>query len=278
MIHQDNDKQHIKLSYVTHFYCNQKSIESVFSLLRKYENLPLSIRSAVEFIIVDDGSPITYDVGSIDLNINWLKITDDIKWNQAGARNLGVTYAKSDKILLTDLDHELPAETFAYLINARNPGRNFYKIYRKNPERGLYKGHSNLFFMSRARFFRHFGYDEEFSGNYGAEDYRFVKYHKYHGSRQKYLPKKIICHERDLDREKSYHSLTRDLSANTPIDLQKQKECETYGDEYGHSRLFLNFEWKVIYRHSVFPTTRPAENRWWKQLWWLRYLSSNLSR
>lgn len=278
MIHQDNDKQHIKVSYVTHFYCNQKSIESVFSLLRKYESLPLSIRSAVEFIIVDDGSPITYDVGSIDLNITWLKITEDIKWNQAGARNLGVTYAKSDKILLTDLDHELPSETFAYLINAKNPGRNFYKIYRRSPERGLYKGHSNLFFMSRARFLRHFGYDEEFAGNYGAEDYRFAKYHKYHGSRQKYLPKKIICYERVLDREKSYHSLTRDLSANTPVDLQKRKECETYGDEYGHSRIFLNFEWKVIYRHSVFPTTLPTEKRWWKPLWWLRYLSSTLSR
>ncbi|UOU79048.1 glycosyltransferase family A protein [Edwardsiella anguillarum] len=278
MIHQDNDKQPIKLSYVTHFYCNQKSIESVFSLLRKYENLPLSIRSAVEFIIVDDGSPITYDIGSFDLNITWLKITEDIKWNQAGARNLGVTYAKSDKILLTDLDHELPAETFEYLINARNPGRNFYKIYRTSPEQGRYKGHSNLFFMSRARFFRHFGYDEEFAGNYGAEDYRFVKYHKYHGSRQKYLPKKIICHERVLDREKSYHSLSRDLSANTPVDLQKRKECETYGDEYGHSRIFLNFEWKIIYRHSVFPTTLPAEKRWWKPLWWLRYLSSTLSR
>ncbi|ADM43300.1 hypothetical protein ETAF_3197 [Edwardsiella tarda FL6-60] len=238
----------------------------------------MSIRSAVEFIIVDDGSPITYDVGSIDLNITWLKITEDIKWNQAGARNLGVTYAKSDKILLTDLDHELPSETFAYLINAKNPGRNFYKIYRRSPERGLYKGHSNLFFMSRARFFRHFGYDEEFAGNYGAEDYRFVKYHKYHGSRQKYLPKKIICYERVLDREKSYHSLTRDLSANTPVDLQKRKECETYGDEYGHSRIFLNFEWKVIYRHSVFPTTLPTEKRWWKPLWWLRYLSSTLSR
>lgn len=278
MIHQRHDKQHIKLTYVTHFYCDQNNINSVFDLLRKYESFPRYLRESVEFIIVDDGSPIDYKTGHFDLNICWIKITEDISWNQAGARNLGVTYAKSDKILLIDLDHELPQQTFHYLINACNPGRNFYKLYRTSPQRGRYKGHANLFFMSRARFFRHFGYDEEFAGNYGAEDYRFVKYHKYHGSRQKYLPKHIVCHERQLNREESYHNLTRDLSANTPLDRQKQKECASYGDEYGHSRIFLNFEWKVLYRHTLFPTTLPPQKRWWKPLWWLRYLVASLAR
>lgn len=183
------DKQHIKLTYVTHFYSNQNNMDSVFSLLRLYEKLPEYMRTAVEFVVVDDGSPIEYDVGEYDLNIKWLK--EDIRWSQAGARNLGVTYAKSDKILITDLDHELPETTFRYMINCRNPGRNFYKIYRESRVDGamkrgkvcnigdLYYGHPNTFFMSRAQFMRFFGYDEEFAGNYGAEDFRFVKYQKY---------------------------------------------------------------------------------------------------
>ena len=98
------DKQHIKLTYVTHFYCNQGNMDSVESLLKEYESYPDDIKDAVEFVIVDDCSPLEYDVKDYDLNFTWLRITTDIQWNQAGSRNLGVTYAKSDKIIITDLD------------------------------------------------------------------------------------------------------------------------------------------------------------------------------
>ncbi|MCG8708358.1 glycosyltransferase [Brenneria sp. 4F2] len=284
------DKQHIKLTYVTHFYCNQHNMDSVISLLRKYEQLPEDIRTAVEFVIIDDNSPIEYETGEFDLNITWLRIKEDIKWNQAGARNLGVTYAKSDKFIVTDLDHELPETTFRYLIKAKNPGRNFYKIYRESKEDGvlhrgkiynkgdLYYGHPNTFFMSRARFIRFFGYDEEFSGNYGSEDFRFVKFQKYHGSKQHYLPKKIRCFERTVDRDESYHSLQRDLAGNTPIDLRKKEECDLFGDEYGQSRIFLNFTWEIKYRHNKRPNTLPPLKKWWKPLWWFRYCFAPLSR
>ncbi len=284
------DKQHIKLTYITHFYCNQNNMDSVFSLLRQYEQLPEDIRTVVEFVIVDDGSPIEYDVGVFDLNITWLRINEDIPWNQAGARNLGVTYAKSDKIFITDLDHELPESTFRYLINCRNPGRNFYKIYRESRENGVkkrgkvcnvgdrYYGHPNTFFMSRARFMRFFGYDEEFAGNYGSEDFRFVKYQKYQGSRQHYLPKNIRCFERNVDREESYHTLHRDLSANTPIDKRKKQECSLFGYEYGQSRIFLNFTWEIKYRNNVMPATLPPLNTWWRPLWWFRYLCGAMTR
>lgn len=57
------DKQHIKLSYITHFYCNQNDPQSVFTLLKEYEKLPSDIREVVEFVIVDDGSPVEYETG-----------------------------------------------------------------------------------------------------------------------------------------------------------------------------------------------------------------------
>ncbi|UUE36205.1 glycosyltransferase [Pectobacterium aroidearum] len=284
------DKQHIKLSYITHFYCNQNDPQSVFSLLREYEKLPLDIREVVEFVIVDDGSPIEYETGKYQLNITWLRIKEDIRWNQAGARNLGVTYAKSDKIIVLDLDQELPENTFRYLINHKNPGRNFYKIYHECREDGFvdrgkrynigdrYHGHSNTFFMSRARFMRFWGYDEEFAGNYGSEDFRFVKFHKYHGSKQRYLPKNIRCFERNVDRKKSYHSLNRDLTANTPVDLRKKQECSLFGAEYGHSRIFLNYTWEIKYQNNLIPQTLPPERKWWRPLWWFRYLFSPLAK
>ncbi|MGN5574443.1 glycosyltransferase family 2 protein [Enterobacter sp. Lyrl_3] len=270
------DKQHIQLSYITHFYCNQENIDSVISLLAQYEKMDSELLKQIEFIIVDDCSPAKYSIPEFDLNITWLRINSDIQWNQGGARNLGVTYAKSDKIIITDLDHVLPEHTFKYLVKVKNPGRDFFKIYRME-NNSIIKGHSNMFFMSRARFMRFFGYDEEFSGNYGAEDYRFVKFHKYHGSRQRYLPKPYYCTERNIDRKKSYHSLTRDLTANTPVDTKKHHEICKYGYEKGHSRTFLNFEWCIVKRIAL-PSPEMKKHPYWKYCWWLRYLFSFLSK
>lgn len=267
------DKSHIDLTYVTHFYCNQESIDSVTSLLKEYEAYPADILDRIEFVIVDDCSPLEYEVPDLNLNFTWLRITTDIQWNQGGARNLGVTYAKSDKILLSDLDHAFPAETLRYLADHPEPGRNFYKMRRKKPNGEIYKGHSNLFFMSRARFMRFHGYDEEFSGHYGAEDYRFVKYQKYQGSHQKYLPKSVVCYERELDRNKSYHSLNRDLSANTPVDERKRDECSLFGKEYGHSRIFLNFDWMTLKVHNRRPPAAPVVRKYWRPTWWYRWLN-----
>lgn len=273
------DKSHIKLSYVTHFYCNQSDIESVTSLLREYEQYSPELLDVIQFVIVDDGSPVSYDIPEFNLNLIWIKINENIPWNQAGARNLGVLYAKSDKIVMTDLDHIIHENTLRYMADRRNPGRTFFKLYRNSPEnpQKIYKGHSNLFFMSRARFMRFFGYDEEFAGNYGAEDYRFVKYQKYHGSIQRYLSKKYLCSERNVNRNKSYHTLERDLSANTPVDDKKKHEIETYGEEFGHSRMFLNFSWSIVKNVHRTPPAR-KKNMLWKPMWWFRYLFGFLAR
>ncbi|AQW86529.1 putative glycosyltransferase, family 2 [Campylobacter pinnipediorum subsp. caledonicus] len=279
------DASHINLSYITHFYCNQENIDSVISLLRKYEQYSPDLLDQIEFIIVDDGSPIQYEIPEFDLNIRWLKINEDIQWNQAGARNLGATYARSDKIVMLDLDHYIHENTLWYMANKRPLGRNIYKIYRTsaNNDGKIRKGHANLFFMSRARFMRFYGYDEEFAGHYGSEDFRFVKFHKAHGSKQSYLPKKYLCSTRDnntdlkdnVNREKSYHTLKRDLSYNTPVDLRKKIENRNFGAEYGHSRIFLNFTWTILseqYRKNI---PNPKSKKWWYYLWYFRWLFGN---
>lgn len=262
------DSQHIKLTYIIHFYFNQATPNTLFNLLRRYEKYSSSTLDRIQFVIVDDCSPLQFETPNFKLNATWLKITDDIAWNQGGARNLGATYAKSDKILLCDLDYEFPEHTLLHMINRENPGKSFYKIRRLNEK----KGHSNNFFMSRARFMRLYGYDEEYCGGYGAEDYRFVKFFKYHGTWQKYLPKKYYCISNDnINRKISYHSLTRDFSRNTPIDRRKRSELLEWGAECGHSRLFLNFHWRIIkqsYRDKN-KVYRPKKQHW-KHFWILR--------
>jgi hypothetical protein len=159
------------------------------------------------------------------------------------------------------------------MMNHKNPGKKFYKIRRE----GSKKGHANTFFLSRARFLRLYGYDEEYCGGYGAEDYRFVKYLKYHGTWQRYLPQKYYCnYNPSIDRNNSYHSLNRDLTRNTPIDRRKRSELLEWGAEKGHSRIFLNFRWSVTKEgirdksNVVLPT-----NTLWKKLWIFRTLFSS---
>jgi hypothetical protein len=262
------DYSHIRLSYITHFYCNQQNISSVYNLLEKYAGYPADILDRVHFVIVDDGSPITYDIPKLNLNLTWLKISEDIPWNQSGSRNLGVLYAKSDNFIMLDLDHEIPVEAMGHLVKRRSCGKRLYKMYRTRSDSGTrYSGHPNLFFMSRGRFFEMGGYDEEFAGNYGAEDYRFVKYHKACGTLQKYLPKHITCRERtDIDRSRSYHSLSRDLSFNTPVDSRKKMELANYGHGAGHSRMFLNFNWTIPAERWRDTTPEQKPDRLWKLL------------
>ncbi len=267
------DKSHIRLSYITHFYCNQNDASPVVDLLKRYEKYDPDLLDRIQFVIVDDGSPLDYEIPDLNLNFTWLKITEDIAWNQGGARNLGAVYAKSDKMLLVDLDHEFPEVTLRHMLRRKECGRNFYKIYRTDPATGESRKGPNAFLMSRARFMRFFGYDEEFSGHYGSEDFRFVKNLKYHGSRQMSLNRKYNCFDRkDINRDTSYHSLVRDLAYNTPIDLRKKWETETYGPDSGFSRIFLNFDWKVLKDCNRVIRIERKKRRLWKWLWYWRWL------
>lgn len=269
-------RQHsqIELSYVTHFYFNQQNIDAINELLREYEAYDANVLDRVMFVVVDDGSPINYEVPSFDLNLIWLKINEDIAWNQAGARNLGVTYAPSEKILMSDLDHKIPESTMRYLLDRRPPGKIIYKLRRKDPITGRpMKGHPNLFFMARSRFFKHFGYDEEFAGHYGFEDARFIKFQKVQGTLHWHLPKHAIAiPRRNIDKKKGYHSLDRDLSANLPIYVRKKYESEYFGHANGHSRAFLNYTWRVLTRQSRTSDLLPKLDRSWKRRWLLRQL------
>lgn len=104
--------------------------------------------------------------------------------------------------------------------------------------------------MSRSVFSKYFGYDEEFAGNYGCEDNFCDKYFSALGYKRRYFSKKkFFYRERDnsdVNREKSYHSLIRDAELNSKIYEKKMQKMDKFGPEYAHSRLFLNFTWRII--------------------------------
>ena len=269
-----SDWSHIRLTYITHFYLNQNRAESVTALLEHYASYPPELLDRIHFVIVDDASPLKIAPPELDLNLTWLRVNEDIRWNQGGARNLGVMYAKSDNMLLSDLDLMFPEATLRALTEAGPCGKNIFKFKEKDKATGeLRKGHPNTFFLSRARFLRFYGYDEEFTGNYGAEDFRFVKFQKSQGSRQRYFDERFpyfVRHE--IDRKAAYHSLTRDLSTNTPVDSRKRFENEAWGHEHGHSRMALDFTWTLLAQRRRSGIFQPVEDRSWKRRWLLRTL------
>jgi hypothetical protein len=267
------DLSHLKLAYVTHFYLNQQGKASVLDLLNRYAQYDPKLLDRIHFVVVDDGSPLKVEPPEVPLNLTWLRVRQDIAWNQAGARNLGALYARADAMLVTDLDHEFPEATLRRMVERGGCGKRIYKFWRRDGDGHFYKCHPNTFFLSRGRYFELHGYDEEFAGAYGAEDVRFMKYQKAHGSLSTYLSKDHWCIERrDIDRGKGYHSLTRDHSINTPVDYRKRLELEWHGPEGGHSRAFLNFEWEVAgQRWRDVAIERPVR-RWWKRLSPLRQI------
>ena len=268
----------IRLTVATHFYINQSSISTVITLLEHYSKYDKELLKRIQFVIVDDGSPIEYKIPDFDLNLTWIRINQDIKWNQAGAKNLAMLYARSNNVVISDIDHLFPEHTLKWLTKRDIKNSRFYKFYRRTPDGKTLKAHPNLFYISRGKWFELFGMDEEFSGAYGAEDFRFVKHFKNHGTILSYAPKRYYCKIRDLDRDNSYHSLVRDLSFNTPIDTRKRLEANYFGKDYGYSRSFLNFKWDILLDKKIKSQITPKIDRLWRPLWIYRQIINFICR
>ncbi len=265
--------EHLTLAYVTHFYLNLGDTRPAFELFHRYARYDPKVLDRVHFVVVDDGSPLDYEIPQLDLNITWIKIDRDIRWNQSGARNVGMIYAHADNVLLTDIDIVVPEPTLAYLARRKPSGARLYRPSLRDLTTGApMPRHPNCYLLSRARFFRQFGYDEEFSGHYGFEDLRFVKHQKLHGTFLARLPKKYFVLDRGLgERREAYHSLGRDGSKTAMTNARKQFENDWYGRHAGHSRKSLNFTWTVLAdRRRARP--RPKSDRLFKPTWYLRQI------
>jgi len=268
------DWGHIRLSYVAPVYLNKPNSDDVLSIFDDYARLPADILDRVLFVLVDDGSPQPYRLKDWPLNMIVLRVKEDIPWNNPGARNLGMVYAKSDKVFVTDIDHQLDEASWRKILAMPPCGRRAYRFARFAANGQPLRAHANTFLLSRGHFLRHGGYDEELCGSYACDDTLLVKYLKYHGTRFSTLRNGARTTIRDIKSTQggSTHSLVRDMSRNKQLVARKIEEIWTYGAPAGHSRLFLNFEWEVlrVTRRSVPASQKP--DKLWAPSWWLRWL------
>jgi hypothetical protein len=167
------------ITYVCAYYENPGMLREQ---QRGWRALPDEVKAAFHAVVVDDGSPTrpalpvveSTGIGSFRL----YRTAVDVRWNWLFCRNLGVSVATTDWVLLTDIDHVVPAETLQALMTDPLDERNVYRFSRVDARRPgpfpldecpAYKPHPNTWLMTRAMFDRIGGYDERLSGCYGTD-------------------------------------------------------------------------------------------------------------
>lgn len=163
------------ITYIAAYYENPGMLVEQQRFWRAY---PEALKACFHAIITDDCSPTrpalphVEPTGIASFILNRTKV--DVRWNWLFGRNLGVSQATTDWVLLTDIDHVLPEETLEVLTREPFSDRMVYRLSRVDaPHLTPYKPHPNTWFLTRAMFDRIGGYDERFSGFYGSDaDFR----------------------------------------------------------------------------------------------------------
>ncbi len=166
------------ITYLTPYYENAGMLREQFMRL---ECLEADVRKQLEYIVVDDGSPkipareVLREHGKpFDTDFSLYRIAKDLPWNHIAARNIAVHYSKYDWLMMTDMDHVVPAETWEYLLKGIKAGTiSKEKVHTFNrvdaPEFEPYKPHPHTWFFHKSVWEKFGGYDERFSGHYGMD-------------------------------------------------------------------------------------------------------------
>lgn len=160
------------ITFVSAYYDNPTMLHEQFRVWRRY---PEELRACFHAIVTDDGSPrwpalpnVEPACGIASFRLNRTLV--DVRWNWLFGRNLGVSQATTEWVLLSDIDHVLPAETARVIMETKLNPRAVYRFARVDaPALTPYKPHPNTWLMTRDMFDRVGGYDERFSGYYGSD-------------------------------------------------------------------------------------------------------------
>lgn len=151
----------------------------------KWMAWPEAIKARTEVVIVDDGSPsgAAIDVERSDAlpKLTIYRVREDTPWHQTGARNLGAHVAAGTWLLLTDMDHVLPASSaevlFRRMDNDELDEKTIYTMARIDAGSNLPtltadgqpKPHQNSYAVTRETYWTIGGYDESLCGLYGTD-------------------------------------------------------------------------------------------------------------
>lgn len=160
-----------KLALLTHVY---NSPEAAQGQVDAWATLTHQQTEALEFIIVDDCSDEPLSLRSYNLPLRLFRITTDIPWNMAGAKNLLLSKSTAEWLLFFDVDNRPTPTDIAGLSQALTQldRQTVYMFPWKNGQPGV-ESHINTFLVHREVVQSAGGFDEDFCGHYGYEDVYF---------------------------------------------------------------------------------------------------------
>lgn len=164
----------MRLTLIMAYYDNPTMLKKQLENIAGYSR---DIKDRLELIVIDDCSPRWPATFEIDPGIpmQLYRTSFDIAWNQDFCRNLGAYKARTDWLLLTDIDHLVPESTMHSIFNHNDIKPCIvYKFSRINVDLQPYKPHPNSWLMTREFYTGTLhGYDERFAGYYGTDgDFR----------------------------------------------------------------------------------------------------------
>jgi hypothetical protein len=153
----------MKIITIGVLYFNQKH------MIRKHYESWERYQDQAEFIIIDDCS--NEKIKSAPNFVKQYRITDNIPWNQTGARNLLHYVAENDWVLSMDCDHVLDIEQFKRVMKLEMSNTlDVYFLNRLFTHNAKKNRMHSTFLCNRNTFLAVGGHDEDLSGFYGAVD------------------------------------------------------------------------------------------------------------
>lgn len=234
-----------------------------------------ALKQEVEVVIVDDGSPDDTAADAIasmnngDLiglpSISLYRITEDRPWHQHGARNLGAHVAATPWLFMTDMDHVVPHSTMSETLQSLETlgsnevltfGRvdapptltwkadHWPEFSRSRREDGTLKPHVNSFVVSKARYWKLGGYDEDYCGVYGTDKHWRDRLFGF-GSIERHLDYAPLIR---VGRETIPDASTRDVVRKIAGRNGLKKQVKLHKAMAGRSGkiLTLNFPWERV--------------------------------
>jgi glycosyltransferase involved in cell wall biosynthesis len=228
-----------KLSIISHFYNHP---EMVMKQITYWESLPQNFLGRVEFILVDDCSEDQPTFAPTHLDLKVFRITTDIPWNQAGARNLGIFNASGAWALYFDIDQKFYAGPMDMVLNQLDhlDAQTLY-YFKINSlidvvNNASLTHHPSTFLVNVASFKRMGMYDEDFAGHYGYEDLYMPQVWERNGG------KRTLFSTPDFFEDTGFGTtnLNRDLTRNAALGEEKMRNGIL------NSTGILRFHWKQL--------------------------------